>query len=84
MATDQDLAHSLDSLRSLERKKRTRSSPEYQLIFFVCLLNFMVTGLIERLNPFYWVSRRAGSAGATWWTQARDAALRCSSMSFKG
>lgn len=84
MATEHIPAHAIDDGYATTRKRTQRTSVEYQLIFGMCLLNFMVTGLIERLNPFYWLGRAARAPGASWWTQARDAAQRCSSMAFKG
>ena len=56
---------------------------EYRLIFAVSLLVLFWVGVIERCNPFYWISRQDTHRPSLWEASLRGA-HHCATIAFQG
>ncbi|HRD75419.1 MAG TPA: hypothetical protein PK264_05700 [Hyphomicrobiaceae bacterium] len=65
-------------------KVRRRTGFQYWLIFSVCLFVLLWAGLVERLNPLFWVARRPDGNVQPLWAASKETAHRCTSLAFGG
>jgi hypothetical protein len=76
-------APSATSQRRTLRGFAARDRLEYRFIFAVCLGIYLLTGLLERCNPMWWLGPRERSRQSLWMS-SKEYAHHCATIAFQG